>query len=89
MENRSFFTPLFRKFLQEQGTYKALNFDQWTSFLEFTLCVQKDLSGYDPDGACMNNHIICCIIVIKGRSYWTILRSGTSEIKKLLKISVF
>lgn len=52
MEKQSHFTPLFRQYLKEQTAYKALNFDQWSSFLEFTLCVRKDLLGYDPEGAC-------------------------------------
>lgn len=44
-------TALFQQFLSEQKSYKALNMDQWMSFLEFSRTIKKDFSNYDENGA--------------------------------------
>jgi DCN1-like protein 4/5 len=44
-------TGNFKEFLQEQKSYKALNMDQWMSFLEFSRTIKKDFSNYDENGA--------------------------------------
>jgi len=45
------FSAPFRDFLQEQKSYKAVNRDQWTSFLEFCKTIEPDLSNYDENGS--------------------------------------
>eukprot|EP00727_Mastigamoeba_balamuthi_P007656 m51a1_g3510 hypothetical protein (235) ;mRNA; f:871570-872688 len=51
MDGRSCHATPFREFLKEQASYKGVNLDQWTSFLEFTQVVSKDYTGYDESGA--------------------------------------
>lgn len=41
----------FLAFLSEQRSYKALNMDQWMSFLEFTSVIKEDFSNYDENEA--------------------------------------
>mmetsp|Transcript_22637 Transcript_22637/g.40739 ORF Transcript_22637/g.40739 Transcript_22637/m.40739 type:complete len:237 (+) Transcript_22637:58-768(+) len=51
LANNFHLVPLFRDFLRQKGV-RALNADQWTSFLEFAKLYDRDLSRYDDDGAC-------------------------------------
>eukprot|EP01102_Stenamoeba_stenopodia_P005110 TRINITY_DN1561_c0_g1_i1.p1 TRINITY_DN1561_c0_g1~~TRINITY_DN1561_c0_g1_i1.p1 ORF type:complete len:287 (-),score=57.97 TRINITY_DN1561_c0_g1_i1:268-1128(-) len=44
-------TKHFLQFLSEQNSYKALNIDQWMSFLEFSKTIKEDLSNYDETSA--------------------------------------
>ena len=50
--DRSCHTTAFLKFLDE-GTQpnQRVTLDQWTSFLEFSVKVKSDFSGYEQDGA--------------------------------------
>lgn len=45
-------TPQFRTFLSRKEGLRALNVDQWQSFLEFCKQHSKGLERYDSDGAC-------------------------------------
>jgi len=49
MCNKFELTQKFCKYLKEQNTYKRLNLDQWTSFLELCYTVSADFSNYDQD----------------------------------------
>jgi DCN1-like protein 4/5 len=40
----------FREFLKNSA-HKSVNMDQWTSFLDFSLTIARDLSNYDEAGA--------------------------------------
>lgn len=51
LANKFQLVPLFQQFLQQKAV-RALNTDQWTSFLEFAKLYDRDLSRYDDDGAC-------------------------------------
>src|SRR3990167_409414 len=48
------FVKPFCEFLSEQSLYKAVNKDQWSSFLEFCKTIDQDLANYDENGSCTN-----------------------------------
>ena len=46
-----FISP-FKRYLQEQKSYRCMNKDQWLSFLEFCKTIEEDFSNYDENGSC-------------------------------------
>jgi len=44
-------TQSFLTFLKMQTSYKALNMDQWMSFLEFSRTINQDFTNYDENSA--------------------------------------
>lgn len=50
IQNRSAFLTQFMTFLPQSGT-THVSADQWNSFLEFSLTVELDFTGYDEDAA--------------------------------------
>lgn len=49
--NRSSFVDLFLEFLPQSKGTTRITADQWNSFLEFSLTVDGDFTGYDEDAA--------------------------------------